>query len=113
MTSQAQARSPLPGVCSGPALGFRRMPPGSRRRRAPSTSSRCRCRCCFCKARATSSRPEAGRDGTAGLGSRATLRIVDQADHSFHVPARSGRTDREVLGELAAAIRDWIDALVT
>jgi len=50
---------------------------------------------------------------SAGLGSRATLRIFDQADHSFHVPAPSGRTDREVLGELAAAIRNWIDALVT
>lgn len=37
----------------------------------------------------------------AGLDGRATLHVVDDADHSFHVPKRSGRTDEEVLAELA------------
>jgi predicted alpha/beta-hydrolase family hydrolase len=39
----------------------------------------------------------------AGLGARATLHVVPTADHSFHVLKRAGRTDGEVIGELAAA----------
>jgi hypothetical protein len=45
------------------------------------------------------------------LGSRATLHLVDGADHSFHVLARSGRNDREVLNEILDAFRTWVDAL--
>jgi predicted alpha/beta-hydrolase family hydrolase len=41
------------------------------------------------------------------LGPRAELRIFDDADHSFHVRKSSGRTDAEVLGEIAARVRDW------
>jgi predicted alpha/beta-hydrolase family hydrolase len=41
------------------------------------------------------------------LGRRATLHIVDSADHSFHVPKASGKSDGEVLGELAAVVGDW------
>ncbi len=40
----------------------------------------------------------------ARLGNRAILSIIDGADHAFHVLKRSGRTDPEVLDELAAAI---------
>jgi uncharacterized protein len=43
-----------------------------------------------------------------GLGPRATLRVVDSADHSFSVLKRSGRTDAQVLEELAGAISDWL-----
>jgi uncharacterized protein len=35
------------------------------------------------------------------LGALATLHVIEGADHSFHVLKRSGRTDAEVLGELA------------
>jgi uncharacterized protein len=45
------------------------------------------------------------------LGSRATLHLVDGADHSFHVPARSGRNDREVLGEILDAFVTWAAAI--
>lgn len=41
------------------------------------------------------------------LGARATLHIVDGADHSFHVPKRSERSDDAVVDELAAAIDRW------
>ena len=41
------------------------------------------------------------------LGSRATLHVIRDADHSFHVPARSGRTDAQVLDELAARTAAW------
>jgi hypothetical protein len=41
------------------------------------------------------------------LGPRATLRVVAGADHGFHVPKRSGRTDGEVLAELARRTDEW------
>ena len=41
------------------------------------------------------------------LGDRATLQVVEDADHSFHVPARSGRTDADVLVELARRTAEW------
>jgi predicted alpha/beta-hydrolase family hydrolase len=41
------------------------------------------------------------------LGARATLHVVDGADHSFHVPARSGRRDVDVLDELARRTAEW------
>ena len=46
-----------------------------------------------------------------GLGERATLHVVEGADHSFAVLKRSGRTDAEVLDELAATITDWVRRL--
>jgi hypothetical protein len=51
------------------------------------------------------------RQTVAGLGDRATLHEVDGADHSFHVLARSGRTDTQVREELVAAICDWMARL--
>lgn len=44
----------------------------------------------------------------AGLGKRARLHLVDHADHSFHVPAKSGRKDTEVLNEILDVTRDWM-----
>jgi predicted alpha/beta-hydrolase family hydrolase len=41
------------------------------------------------------------------LGSRATLHVIDGADHGFHVLKRSGRTDDEVMRELAQAVASW------
>ena len=43
----------------------------------------------------------------AGLGQRATLKIIDGADHAFHVLTRSGRKDADVLRELAKDISGW------
>ncbi len=45
------------------------------------------------------------------LGSRATLHIIGEADHSFHVLKRSGKTDAEVMTELAEATASWADKL--
>ena len=44
------------------------------------------------------------------LGPRATLHAIEDADHSFHVPARTGRTDAEVLDELARRTAAWAAA---
>jgi uncharacterized protein len=48
---------------------------------------------------------------TQKLGSRATLRIINEADHSFHVPARSGRKDDEVIEEAADFFAVWLSRL--
>ena len=42
-----------------------------------------------------------------GLGKLATLHLIKEADHSFHVLARSGRNDREVMTEVLAAFAAW------
>lgn len=51
------------------------------------------------------------RQVTDGLGDVATLHIVDGADHGFHVPKRSGRTDADVIEELAEVTAAWSDTL--
>jgi hypothetical protein len=43
----------------------------------------------------------------AKLGSRATLHVIETADHSFHVLKKSGRSDAEVLRELAETTVSW------
>ena len=47
----------------------------------------------------------------AALGERATLRVIAGADHGFHVLKRSGRSDAEVLDELADATAAWAAAV--
>ena len=49
---------------------------------------------------------------TKALGSRASLRVFEHADHSFHVPVRSGRNDREVMNEMLDALAAWIEGLI-
>jgi hypothetical protein len=43
---------------------------------------------------------------------RATLELVAEADHSFHVPARSGRKDAEVIEGLLDVTAAWVTRLV-
>ena len=69
---------------------------------APSTSSACRRRCCFSRAPATRSRISSSSPACArASAARATLHVVEGADHSFSVLKRSGRSDAQVLEELA------------
>jgi predicted alpha/beta-hydrolase family hydrolase len=44
----------------------------------------------------------------AQLGPRATLRVMEGADHSFHVVKSSGKDDAEVLRALVANVAEWI-----
>jgi len=48
----------------------------------------------------------------AGLGERATLELYEDADHSFHVPARTGRKDADVRQAMLDAFAGWVDRLV-
>ena len=110
MTSQAQAAAPLPGVRGLAFLGFPLHPAGSRRASAASICSTCRSRCCSCKARATRWPMLDQIEPCARRSARAPrCELFDDADHSFHVPARSGRTDAQVMGEMLDAFAAWID----
>ena len=44
------------------------------------------------------------------LGKRATLELFEAADHSFHVPARTGRKDADVMEQLLDTAQAWITA---
>jgi uncharacterized protein len=46
------------------------------------------------------------------LGRHATLKLFEEADHSFHVPARTGRKDAEVRGEILDALAAWAKTVV-
>jgi hypothetical protein len=46
------------------------------------------------------------------LGKRATLKLFQDADHSFHVPARTGRQDAEVRAEMLVELAVWLGTLV-
>jgi predicted alpha/beta-hydrolase family hydrolase len=46
------------------------------------------------------------------LNERATLALIKDADHSFHVPARSGRTDAQVRQGMAETFAAWVDSVL-
>ena len=48
----------------------------------------------------------------AKLGSRATLHIIETADHSFHVLKSSGKTDVEVMRETARTVGEWTQKII-
>ena len=45
------------------------------------------------------------------LGRLATLKLFADADHSFHVPVRTGRKDTQVLGDVVDALAEWLDGV--
>jgi len=48
------------------------------------------------------------RSVVAGLGSRASLHVVEDGDHGFHVRKKSGRDDAAVIEEIADAVSAWM-----
>ena len=49
----------------------------------------------------------------AALGSRAMLKLFADADHSFHVPARSERKDADIRAEMLDTFAEWTARVVT
>jgi len=45
-----------------------------------------------------------------GLGDRATLHLIEEGDHSFKVPKRTGKTETDVMNELADTFLQWVNA---
>jgi predicted alpha/beta-hydrolase family hydrolase len=112
MTSQAQAASALPGVRGLVFLGFPLHPPGKPSSERAAHLAGVKVPLLFLQG----TRDEFAdlkllKAQVRRLGTRATLRLYADADHSFHVPARTGRKDPEVRAELADAIAQWIDAV--
>jgi hypothetical protein len=112
MTSQAQALAPLPGVRGLAFLGFPLHPAGRPSDARAEHLSGVHVPILFLQgthdALAECARMQAL---AARLGARATLSLVQDADHSFHVPARSGRKDTEVRRELLQVLAAWVDEL--
>ncbi len=111
MTSQAQAAAPLPGVRGLAFLAFPLHPAGK-----PSVAR--------AKHLSDVDVPMLFVQGTRDklaelqliepvvkrLGASASLHLVQEADHSFHVLARSGRNDRDVMREILETLSAWIGA---
>jgi uncharacterized protein len=110
MTSQAQALSPLPGVCGLAFLGFPLHSAGKPSSDRAEHLAEVKIPMLFL---------QGTRDALAelgllepvvkSLGSRATLHLLEGADHSFHVLKSSGRNDREVTDEALDAFAAWVD----
>jgi predicted alpha/beta-hydrolase family hydrolase len=113
MTSQAQAITPLPAVRGLAFLGFPLHPakqPSSERGKH------------LFDVQVPMLFLQGTRDGLAmldeleplcaELGKRAVLKLFQDADHSFHVPARTGRKDPQVRGEMLDALVEWIDTVI-
>ena len=52
------------------------------------------------------------RSVTDRLGARASLALLDDADHAFHVRKSSGRSDVEILDVALDTARRWLDAVL-
>ena len=110
MTSQAQAEEPLPGVRALAFLGFPLHPAGKPSRERAKHLFDVRTPMLFLQGtRDTLAVLDELEPVCEALGDRATLKLFQDADHSFHVPARSGRKDAEVRGEVLDALAAWID----
>ena len=110
MTSQAQAGSPLPGVRGLVFLGFPLHPAGKPSDERAAHLAEVDVPMLFLQgSRDELASLELLRPLVKRLGARAMLHVFDDADHSFHVPARSGRKDAEVLGEALDVVAAWID----
>jgi hypothetical protein len=112
MTSQAQSVAPLPGVRGLAFLGFPLHPPKQPSRERGKHLFDVKIPMLFL---------QGTRDALASLdqveplcqqlGTRATLKLFADADHSFHVPAKSGRKDAQVMNEMLDAFAGWANTL--
>lgn len=112
MTSQAQALAPLPGVRGLAFLAFPLHPAGAPSDPRAEHLARVSIPMLFLTgtrdalAERTLLEPVVAR-----LGQRATLSLIEDADHSFHVRAQSGRNDAQVLDDVLQRLAAWIDTL--
>jgi uncharacterized protein len=111
MSSQAQAARPLAGVRALVFLAFPLHPAGTPSDARAAHLAQVRIPMLFVQgtrdALAERTRLEAV---VARLGALATLELIEDADHSFHVPVRSGRSDAQVRRALLQTVALWMDA---
>jgi predicted alpha/beta-hydrolase family hydrolase len=114
MTSQAQAITPLPGIRGLAFLGFPLHPAGKPSSERAAHLSAVHIPMLFLQGtRDPLAALELIEPLCRALGERATLQLFADADHSFHVPARSGRTDVDVREALLDALSAWIATAIT
>jgi uncharacterized protein len=112
MTSQAQAANPLPQVRGLVFLGFPLHPP-----KQPSDSRaahllKVQVPMLFLQgARDVYAEPDLLNPLITLLANRATLMLLPDADHSFHVPARSTFTDSQINDDMINALAGWMGAV--
>jgi len=113
MTSQAQAAAPLAGVRGLVFLGFPLHPAGRPSAERGKHLSDVQVPMLFLQGtRDALAALEHLKPLCKALGNRATLKLFEDADHSFHVPARTGRKDPQVRSELLDALAEWIDTVI-
>jgi predicted alpha/beta-hydrolase family hydrolase len=111
MTSQAQAGAPLEGVRGLVFFGFPLHAAGKPSIDRAAHLSQIAVPMLFVQGtRDALAELELLEGVVGGLGPRATLQLVPDADHSFHVPAKTGRKDPEVLAEALAKAAAWLTA---
>jgi predicted alpha/beta-hydrolase family hydrolase len=109
MTSQAQAQAQLDGVRGLVFFGFPLHPAGKPSTDRAAHLAQVAVPMLFVQGTRDALADLALIEGVvAGLGERAALQLVPDADHSFHVPAKTGRKDPETLAEALAAAAAWI-----
>lgn len=109
MTSQAQAISPLPGVVGLVFVGFPLHPAGKPGDDRAKHLGDVACPMLFLQGtRDELAALELLRPVVERLGKRATLALFDDADHSFHVRASSGRNDEQVMNAMLDAMVSWV-----
>ena len=108
MTSQAQASASLPKVVGLAFIGFPLHPAGKPSDDRAGHLAEVRIPMLFLQGtRDALAEQRILAPVLARLSDVATVHLIDHADHSFHVPARSGTTDRQVLNDLLDALAAW------
>ena len=111
MTSQAQAQAPLPGVRGLVFFAFPLHPAGKPSTERAGHLADVKVPMLFLQGtKDLLAQLDLLRQTVAGLGARASLRLFEEADHSFHAPAKTGRNDAEILAQLLDAAADWMAA---
>jgi hypothetical protein len=109
MTSQAQAEAPLPSVRGLAFLGFPLHAAGRPSEERAAHLYEVKIPMLFVQGtRDPLADIALMRKLAKALGKRATLIAIEDGDHSFHVPARTGRKDADVMVEMLDALADWI-----
>jgi uncharacterized protein len=112
MTSQAQAASPLEQVRGLVFLGFPLLPAGKPSIERAEHLFDVQIPMLFLQGtRDDLAHLSLLEPLSAQLGPDATLKLFAEADHSFHVPARTGRKDPEIMIELLDAFAAWVGAV--
>ncbi len=110
MTSQAQATEPLPGVRGLAFFGFPLHAAGQPSDARAKHLDEVEVPMLFLQGtRDALADSQLMRTLAKRLGPRATLTFFEEADHSFHVPARTGRKDADVMEDVLDALSQWIN----